>query len=81
MAKGRPGIKILCINDGNCYSSIASASKHYKVASSSICKQMKGERTTAGGYHFVKITSNLSEDDLKKLREKALEQYYNIKPI
>lgn len=80
MPKGRPGVKIFCINDNTCYSSIASATKHYNIASSSISKQINGERLTAGGLHFVRITSDTSDDQLQEIKKEVLKKIYNINP-
>lgn len=77
MPKGRPGVKIFCINDNMCYSSILEASKHYGIASSSISKQLKGERLTAGGLHFVKISSALTEKELQKIKKTYLKKFIN----
>lgn len=78
MPKGRPGVKIFCINDNMCYSSILEASEHYGIASSSISKQIKGERLTAGGLHFVKISSELTEEELQEIKKDVLKKIYNL---
>lgn len=79
MPKGRPGVKIFCINDGTYYESLADAANHYHIASSSISKQIKGERATAGGLHFIKINNEMTPEELRIIREKALERFYKIK--
>lgn len=78
MPRGRPGVKIFCVNDFTSYSSIADAAQHYNIATSSISKQLKGERTTVGGFHFVKILDNLSDEELKKIQKEELKKIYNI---
>lgn len=78
MPRGRPGVKIFCINDFTTYPSIADAAQHYNIATSSISKQLKGERTTVGGFHFVKIPGDLSEEELKMIQREELKKIYNI---
>lgn len=76
--KGRPGKRILCVNDGNVFNSLLEASAYYNISQASMSRQIKGERKTVGGYHFVKIDIDLSDEDISKLREDALKKIYNI---
>ena len=76
--KGRPGKRILCINDGNVFNSLLEAASYYNIAQASLSRQIKGERRTVGGYHFIKIGIDVSDEDIRKLREDALKQIYNI---
>ena len=76
--KGRPGQRILCINDGLIFNSLSEASEHYNIDQASITRQLQGQRKTAGGYHFIRLESLTNEESIDKLREDALKQIYNI---
>lgn len=76
--KGRPGINIMCINDGNVFDTISKASEYYKIPQASISRQLMGNRKTVGGFHFVKILGNLSDEELKKIQKEELKKVYNI---
>ena len=76
--KGRPGITIFCINDGNVFSSLLEAAEYYKISQASMSRQLRGERKTVGGLHFVKIDDNLSSEALNEIQQKKLKEIFNI---
>lgn len=78
---GRPGMKIICINDGYIYPSLEAAANHYNIARSSLSKQLKGKRATVGGLHFIYDDDSLTDEEIKKLRSELLEQIYGIKNL
>ena len=77
-SKGRPGQRILCINDGLIFNSLSEAAEYYNIDQTSITRQLQGQRKTAGGYHFIRIDNLRYEEDINKLREDALKKIYNI---
>lgn len=76
--KGRPGISIMCINDGLIFTSISDAAKHYRVDQTAMSRQLKGERKTVGGLHFIKISSEFTEEQIQKIKKEELKKIYNI---
>lgn len=77
--KGRPGISIMCINDGMIFKSLSEAAEHYGIDQTAMSRQLKGERKTAGGLHFIKISSELTEHQLEKIKQEEITKIYNIK--
>lgn len=76
--KGRPGTKIMCINDGKIFSSISQAAEYYKISQAAISNQLAGTRKTVGGNRFVKISDDMSTDDLNLLRNTELKNVFKI---
>lgn len=81
MITGRPGKKIMCLNDGLIFSSITSAAQHYKLSRSAISKQLGGSRSHAGGLSFIYVDENLSADELTHLRKQMILEIYNLKNL
>lgn len=81
MAIGRPGKKIMCVNDGRVFTSITQAAKHYQMARSTISKQLTGIRSQAAGLYFMYVDDVLSAEQAEAERKHILEQVYNIKNI
>lgn len=81
MITGRPGRKVICINDGRIYDSITKAAENYNLSRSTISRQLIGERTSAGGRYFMYIDDNITDSQLQEIRKKMLEKIYNIENI
>lgn len=48
--------KIICVELNRVFDSIAEAGRELNIGSQNICKVLKGERNTCGGYHWEYIT-------------------------
>lgn len=81
MAMGRPGKKIMCVNDGRVFTSITQAAKHYQMSRSTISKQLTGLRPQAAGLYFMYVDDGLSVEQAEAKRKQILEQVYNIKNL
>lgn len=78
MKTGRPGKKIMCINDGNVFSSITAASEFYSVSRSAISKQLMGIRSQVAGRYYIYVHNSASEDELKEIRQNKIKEIYNL---
>lgn len=76
--KGRPGKKVICINDGRIYLSLDTAANTYRINKSAITRQLKGERKKASGLFFVEITGNETKSELQQIRETFLYKIYGV---
>lgn len=81
MITGRPGKKIICINDGLIFNSITDAAKHYKVTRSTISKQLTGIRLQAGGRYFIYISEEISDNELQELRNQKIKEVYKLEDL
>lgn len=81
MAMGRPGKKIMCVNDGQVFSSITQAADHYQMSRSTISKQLTGLRPQAAGLYFMYINDGVTMAQAEAQRKQILEQVYNIKNL
>lgn len=81
MITGRPGKKIMCVNDGLVFSSITAAAANYKLSRSTISKQLSGVRSQAGGLYFVYVDDNLSDVELMQLRKQMIPKIYNLRNL
>lgn len=78
MKRGRPGKKILCINDGKKYESLAAAANQYKVSSSAISQTLNDKRHSVKGLYFVSINGCETNEEIKKIQIETLADKYNI---
>lgn len=78
MKTGRPGKKIMCINDGKIFSSITEASTFYSVSRSAISKQLMGVRTQIAGRYFIYVAEGKSTEELQSIRKSKLKEIYNL---
>lgn len=78
MKNGRPGRKIICINDGMIFDSIALAAANYNTSANNISKQLMGIRPQAAGRYFMYMDEIGSDIDLLDFRKKKIEEIYNI---
>lgn len=81
MITGRPGKKIMCINDGLVFDSITDAAKHYKVTRSTISKQLTGIRLQVAGRYFIYIRENMSKSELQELRNEKIKEVYKLEDL
>lgn len=81
MITGRPGRKVICINDGYIYDSITKAAESYNLSRSTISRQLVGERTSAGGRYFMYVDDNITNSQIQEIRKKMLEKIYKIENI
>lgn len=65
--RGRPGKKILCINDGLVYNSMCEAATSYHTTQSAISKQLSGQRKSVRGYYFKEICGTESLEEITEL--------------
>ena len=77
--RGRHGDTIMCCNDGVIHPSKSAASNYYKISASAITRQLNGERKTAAGLYFIRVTGNESKVELEKIREQKLRMCYRLK--
>ena len=59
--------KVLCLEDGKIFDSMASAAKFYRSESASISEVCNGTRKTAVGRHFVLFTRGLNDKEREAL--------------
>ena len=78
MKTGRPGKKIMCINDGKIFSSITEASDFYSVSRSAISKQLIGIRTQIAVRYFIYVEEEKSTEELQRIRQSKLKEIYNL---
>ena len=78
MITGRPGKKIMCINDGNMFSSITEAADYYNVTRSAISKQLNGMRSQVDGRYFIYVDDT---SDVNVLRKQKIEEIYKLENI
>lgn len=81
MITGRPGKKIMCINDGIIFESITDAAKHYQVTRSTISKQLTGVRGQAAGRCFIYVDVTMTDEELQKIRNEKLKDVYKLKDL
>lgn len=78
MKKGRPGKKIMCLNDCKIYETVSDAALAYKTAQGSISKQLHGHRNSIKGLYFISIDGTETTEELAIIRNKALAEKCNI---
>ena len=78
MITGRPGKKIMCINDGNMFNSITDAADYYKVTRSAISKQLNGMRSQVDGRYFIYVDDT---SDVNAIRKQKIEEIYKLENI
>lgn len=78
MKRGRPGKKIMCLNDSNIYDSVADAANAYKISCSAISQILHEKRNAVKGLYFISISGTESKKELEKIRGKALAEKCNI---
>lgn len=81
MKTGRPGKKIMCVNDGRIYDSMSSAAEAYNTTRSTISKNMSGKLRTAKGMCFVSITGNETPTELEEIRKEVVIKKFNIEGV
>ena len=81
MITGRPGHRVICINDGRVYDSITKAAENYNLSRSTISRQLAGERTSAGGRYFMYVDDDITSSQLQEIRKQMLGKIYNIENI
>ncbi len=81
MKIGRPGKKILCINDGMIFESCTAAAKNYKVTRSAISRQVNGQLKSVRGLYFTTISGTESYDELHTIRMEYLSQSIRIEDL
>lgn len=79
--RGRSGQAIMCCNDGCVYSSIHEAAKTYAISTSTIARQIQGERKLAARLYFVAVSGNESHELLNEIRLNVLKAEYRLKGI
>lgn len=78
MKRGRPGKKIMCLNDSCVYDSVADAANAYKVSCGAISQILHNKRNSVKGLHFICLVGNESAEELDIIRIKALAEKCNI---
>lgn len=78
MKRGRPGKKIMCLNDSSVYSSVADAANTYDISCSAISQILHDKRNAVKGLHFISINGNETDEELALMRCKALAEKCNI---
>lgn len=81
MKTGRPGKKIMCINDGVIYKSCTAAAQTYKVTRSAISRQVNGCLKSVKGLYFVTVNGNETPDELQSIRMQYLSQFIRIEDL
>lgn len=81
MKLGRPGKKILCINDGITYEICTAAAQTYKVTRSAISRQVNGRLKSVKGLYFMTVSGNETPDELQSIRMQYLSQSIRIEDL
>ena len=70
--RGRPGKKILCINDGRIYESLISAANQYNISSSAISQTLHEKRRSVKGLYFTTINGCETAEELEEIRKELI---------
>ena len=81
MKIGRPGKKILCINDGMIFESCTAAAKNYSVTRSAISRQVNGQLKTVRGLYFITVSGDETSDELRSIRMDYITQSIRIEDL
>lgn len=81
MKKGRPGKKIMCVNDCKVYDTISTAAQTYQTTQSAISKQIHGQRKSVKGFYFIEVSGNETVAELQAIQKNILETVYKFEVI
>lgn len=70
--------KLICINNGVVYQSASAACKALGLHKTQISHHLAGDRPTAGGYVFVRLTGNETKAELEEIITSYVKSHYNL---
>lgn len=76
MKTGRPGKKIMCVNDGLVFQSMQEAAEQYNTTRSTISRNIHGTRRTARGLQFILIDGQETTEELLEIRKSIIKKQY-----
>lgn len=81
MKIGRPGKKIMCVNDGMIFESCTDAAKNYSVTRSAVSRQVNGQLKSVRGLYFTTVQGNETSAELHSIRMEYISHSIRIEDL